>query len=130
VQGLDYSRYMRGQGENPNRDDAAVISCVTPFAEYSREAGGKEYRGLRTGRYTYVRDLNGPWLLYDDEADPYQQHNLVNAPGAAKVQAKLDALLARRLRDNGDAFAPGDAYLEKWGYEDRVGKNGALPTKP
>ena len=49
---------------------------VAPFC-----GGGfnKEYRALRTNRYTYVRGLQGPWLLYDDEKDPFQLTNLAAA---------------------------------------------------
>jgi arylsulfatase A-like enzyme len=129
VEGLDYSGYLRG-GENPNSDNAALISCVAPFGEWSRKAGGREFRGVRTGRYTYVRDRTGPWLLYDDEKDPYQMRNLVNDNDAASAQAKLDALLHRRLKAAGDEFKPADYYLAKWGYKDRVDATDTLPTKP
>ncbi len=115
VEGLDYSRYMRG-GRNPG-DGAAVILCVTPFGEWLRRNGGKEYRGVRTTRFTYARDLNGPWLLYDDQTDPYQTNNLVNLPKYAKLQAKLEATLARKLKERHDDFLPGDAYLQQWGYQ-------------
>jgi arylsulfatase A-like enzyme len=129
VEGLDYSGYLRG-GENPNGDNAALISCVAPFGEWSRKAGGREFRGVRTGRYTYVRDLNGPWLLYDDEKDPYQMVNLAKEDDAADVRLKLDALLQRRLKAAGDEFKPAAFYLDKWGYKDRVDDTGTLPTKP
>jgi hypothetical protein len=85
---------------------------------------------VRTGRYAYVRDLTGPWLLYDDEKDPYQMHNLVKDAAAVDVQANLDALLQRRLKAAGDEFKPADYYLAKWGYKDRVDATGTLPTKP
>jgi arylsulfatase A-like enzyme len=129
VEGLDYSGYMTG-GANPNRENAALISCVAPFAEWSRARGGREYRGLRTTRYTYVRSLDGPWLLFDNESDPGQLHNLVNTPEARDVQAQLEALLTQRLSAAHDEFKPADVYLEKWGYKDRIDKNGALPTAP
>jgi arylsulfatase A-like enzyme len=127
VEGLDYSRYMTG-GESPNRENAALISCPAPFGEWSRRYGGREYRGLRTLRYTYVRDLHGPWLLYDDEADPYQDQNLVGQPDAADVQAKLDALLNQRLKAAKDEFLPAKALIAKWGYH--VDGTGTLPTGP
>jgi arylsulfatase A-like enzyme len=114
VEGVDYSGYMRG-GKNPS-DGAALISCVTPFGEWESRNGGKEYRGIRTERYTYVRDLNGPWLLFDNEKDPLQLKNLVGAPGQKKLQQKLDAQLQRKLRDAHDDFLPGPAYVKKWGY--------------
>jgi arylsulfatase A-like enzyme len=130
VEGLDYSTYMRGVAENPNVGNAGLISCVAPFGEWNRKAGGREFRGVRTARYTYVRDLNGPWLLYDDEADPYQMTNLVGTPAAAEVQAKLETLLQDRLKSAHDDFKPAEFYLAKWGYKDRVDATGTLPTKP
>jgi arylsulfatase A-like enzyme len=131
VEGLNYSSMMRHTGANPNVDDAAaMIECVAPFAEWNRALGAKEYRGVRTSRYTYVRDLKGPWLLYDNELDPYQQKNLANDPSAADVQKRLDDVLNRKLAAAHDEFRPADFYLEKWGYKDRVDAKGALPTKP
>ena len=114
VQGLNFGAYVRG-GANPS-DDAAIISCVTPFGAWNRSRGGKEYRGIRTTRYTYVRDLKGPWLLFDDQVDPYQMKNLVNNPEFAKLQAELDAKLTQKLKQNGDEFQPGEIYLKKWSY--------------
>jgi arylsulfatase A-like enzyme len=129
VEGIDYSRHMTG-GENPNRDNAALIACMSPFGEWNRTLGGKEYRGVRTERYTYARDLKGPWLLFDDERDPYQENNLVGNADSADVQARLDGLLNDRLKSAHDEFAPADVYLTKWGYKDRVNRQGSLPTKP
>lgn len=126
VDGLDYSQYARG-GPNPG-DGATLIQCVTPFGEWERRTGGREYRGIRTIRYTYVRDPKGPWLLFDDTSDPYQQHNLVNLSGSAALQIELEALLTKKLRDRGDEFLPGDAYLAKWGY--KVDVNGTISYKP
>ena len=129
VEGIDYSRYMAG-GENPNRDNAALISCVAPFGEWSRSAGGREFRGLRSDRYTYVRDLTGLWLLYDDVADPYQEKNLVDAPESSQLRSKLNDLLDRRLKAAHDDFLPAEQYLKKWHYDNQVDATGTLPTKP
>jgi arylsulfatase A-like enzyme len=127
VEGLDYAAYMKG-GENPNAGNAALISCVTPFSEWSRAMGGREYRGVRTPRYTYVRQLNGPWLLYDNEKDPYQKDNLVGK--GLPVESELDSLLQDKLKSARDEFKDADYYLTKWGYKDRLRPNGALPTEP
>jgi arylsulfatase A-like enzyme len=126
VEGLDYSKYLGG-GPNPG-DGATVLTCVSPFGEWDRRKGGKEYRAVRTTRYTFVRDLNGPWLLFDDQEDPYQMHNLVNDPADADLQAKLDATLQRKLRDEHDEFLPGDEYIKKWGW--KVNADGTAPTAP
>jgi arylsulfatase A-like enzyme len=129
VEGLDFSGYLRG-GENPKPDNAALIECVVPFGEWNRLVGGKEYRGIRTLRFTYVRDLKGPWLLYDNERDPYQNENLVGKPEAVAIQAELDGILTRHLAAAHDDFSPAHVYLDKWGYSQHVDRTGTLPTKP
>jgi arylsulfatase A-like enzyme len=115
VEGLDFSAYLCG-GEDPS-DGAALLSCPHPFGQWHRQIGGREYRGLRTKRYTYARSLQGPWLLYDNEADPYQMENLVGRPDAAELLKELDQCLNARLSLMGDEFLTGDDYLQLWGYE-------------
>jgi len=113
VEGLASSRSARG-GKNPG-DGTTVLTCVSPFGEFERRVGGKEYRGIRTTRYTYVRDRNGPWLFFDNETDPSRMKNLVGS--AEPAQAKLQAWLNRKLQANGDAFLRGPEYVAKWGYK-------------
>ncbi len=48
----------------------------------SSKAGGREYRGIVTKQFTYVRDLKGAWLLFDNVKDPFQ---LNNSPYAFKL---------------------------------------------
>jgi arylsulfatase A-like enzyme len=105
------------QGKRKWDDDAALILCAAPFGEWVRKSGGREYRGVRTARYTYVRDLNGPWLLYDNEQDPYQQTNRVNDPALKSVQADLEKKLTAKLKVTGDAFLPADELIRRCGYK-------------
>lgn len=124
VEGLDFSGHIATGQEPPA--DAALLTCPHPFGQWSApQHGGREYRGLRTLRYTYARDLNGPWLLYDNERDPYQMHNLVDEPSAAALREELDTALQQRLAQTGDAFLPGMAYIEQWGYT--VDETGTVP---
>jgi arylsulfatase A-like enzyme len=123
VEGRDFSNIIRA-AEQP-ADNAALITCPSPFGQWTRAKGGREYRGLRTKRYTYVRDLNGPWLLYDNYKDPYQLDNLCNKPQYRKLQAKLDSALSRKLTRTNDNFKPGPEYIKKWGYA--VDKSGTIP---
>jgi hypothetical protein len=102
--------------------------CPAPFSQWRREKGGREYRGVRTVRHTYVRSLDGPWLLFDNERDPFQQENLCNRPEHAQVQAQLDALLDKLLKETRDDFKPAAYYLDLWGY--RTGPDGAVPIVP
>ncbi|MCK4292932.1 MAG: sulfatase [Planctomycetes bacterium] len=114
VEGTDFSNVVRGKVQPP--DNAVLISCPSPFGQWTRKSGGREYRGLRTRRYTYVRDLNGPWLLYDNEKDPYQLNNLCNKPEHRKLQKELEGLLSQKLKDTNDKFLSGWDYIKKWGY--------------
>lgn len=123
VEGDDLSAMVTGKD---NRDDNPVlIECLSPFGEWERRHGGREYRGLRSRRYSYVRTLDGPWLLFDNEADPYQMTNLVNKPSHAKIQQKLDQALFAKLKSIDDQFLPGNYYIAKFGY--KVDANGTVP---
>jgi arylsulfatase A-like enzyme len=115
VEGLDFSGAMRG-GADPS-GGTTILRCISPFGEFTRRRGGREYRALRSAKHTYVRDLDGPWLLYDNEADPYQLDNLAGKPAHAKLQAELEAALAKKLAAQRDGFRPGPEYVKKWGYE-------------
>jgi len=115
VEGLDFSDHVRG-GPDPS-DGAALLMCPHPFGQWTRKRhNAKEYRGLRTKRYTYARTLDGPWLLYDNERDPHQFENLIARKEYAGVRADLDNRLRSRLDRMGDQFLPGMDYIRKWGY--------------
>jgi arylsulfatase A-like enzyme len=94
--------------------EAALLNMLAPSWE-TLVHDIKPYRGLRTTRYTYVRDLDGPWLLYDNETDPYQLHNLIDDPAYADLQAQLETALQTRLDQLGDEFLDGRAYLTRDG---------------
>jgi arylsulfatase A-like enzyme len=123
VEGLSYADYING-GENPS-DGVALLTCVQPFGQWSRSRGGREYRALRSSRYTYARSLKGDWLLFDNEKDPYQQKNLVKSPEYKSVLQEMNRILDRKLKATGDEFKSGKYYIDKWGY--KVNKNGTVP---
>jgi len=115
VEGTDFSGIVK-RTDGPD-NDAALIMCPVPFHQWNYQRGGREYRGVRTRRHTYVRDLNGPWLLYDNQADPYQLKNLCNNPEYARIQQELQKMLARKLRETNDKFLPGPEYMAMWNYQ-------------
>ena len=123
VEGADFSEMLKG-GKPEQAEHAALICCPSPFGQWKRTDGGREYRGIRTSRYTYVRDLKGPWLLYDNEKDPYQLDNLCDKPAYAGLRKKLDAVLSRKLKGINDEFLPGPEYIKRWGYV--VDKSGTV----
>lgn len=112
IEGEDLSGLVRGEPEPPDR--AALYMAVAPFAG---RGFNKEYRAIRTRRYTYVRGLEGPWLLFDDQKDPYQMTNLVAQPEFGSLRDELDAHLQAELKKIGDDFRPAEYYVKLWGYE-------------
>lgn len=114
VQGKDFSETVLTGADCGI--DPALLALYSPFHEWWYHNGGREYRGLHATRYTYVRTLKGPWLLYDNHADPHQMQNLVADPEYAGRVCELDAALSARLRDVGDDFASAETVIEREGY--------------
>jgi N-acetylglucosamine-6-sulfatase len=63
------------------------------------------YDAVRGPRYKYIRfrELTGMDELYDLRSDPYEMTNLIDAPGSARVQARMNAELERLMRSVPDA---------------------------
>lgn len=123
VEGEDLSGLIRSGRKA--RDRAALYMEVAPFGprDFLRE-----YRAIRTSRYTYVRDLKGPWLLFDDDKDPFQLDNLAAKPESRALQKELEARLQAALKKVGDDFRPARSYIQEWGYE--VAPYGSVPYGP
>lgn len=113
--GLDVPETCEGRdvfAEGPL--ESAFLSMPVPIL-WGRTYGIGPYRGVRTARHTYVRSLDGDWLLYDNQADPHQLANLVDDPTHAPVRQELSALLDEWLDRLGDEFLPAEHYVERDG---------------
>ncbi len=99
MQGADLSPVILGASDAG--PEAAYFQIFGPFL-----AGGVEHswRGIRTSRHMYARRPDGPWVLYDLEADPHELTNLVEDPGSESLLEQLDALLSRWMEDTGDSW--------------------------
>ncbi len=114
VEGTDFSAQLKAGNDIDN--EAALIMLPVPFHEWQFKNGGREFRGIRTQRYTYVKDLLGPWLLYDNKTDPYQMDNLAGQAEYKELQDSLEKVLKAKLKKTKDDFLPADEYMTKWGY--------------
>ena len=130
VEGIDFSNFLQGD-ENPS-DSTALLACYHPFGQWRSgiDGGpygftGREFRGIRTNSHTYVRSLQGPWLLYDNLNDPYQLDNLVDLPQHLSLLDDLDQKLQRKLDQRKDKFLSGMEYINTWGYT--VDERGTVP---
>ncbi len=93
VEGTDLSGICSGKVKAPH-GGAALISLPVPITE-ARRYGFAEYRGIRTERHTYVRSIKGPWLLYDNQTDPYQMRNLCNKAAGEELAVSIGPNLRR-----------------------------------
>ena len=104
VEGTDFSSHVREPHPTraPRGADATLLQVVTPRGQFFEIEHLRAYRGVRTTRHTYVRDADGPWLLFDNERDPLQTCNLVGNASHAELQSRLERRLQQLLRDAGD----------------------------
>lgn len=114
VEGLDFSGEIFGTEDL--QIEGGLITCPVPFHQWSYKNGGREYRGIRTERYTYAKDLNGPWLLYDNQSDPFQLNNLCNSSQYKELQDDLEEKLQNLLDERDDKFLDGATYMNAWNY--------------
>jgi len=87
-----------------------AISC-----DQASHAGIQPWRGVRTERYTYARNLDGPWMLYDNRADQYQTHNLIDDPALESLRARLDEELRLWMDRLEDPLEYPEVILERLG---------------
>ncbi|MEM0965353.1 MAG: sulfatase [Verrucomicrobiota bacterium] len=90
------------------------------------------FRGVVTRTHTYAETVEGPWLLFDDKADPFQKNNLItwiNRDDAEVValQKAMHEKLRFWLGRTGDTFEDGDTINDRF-QPGHVG--GVLPLAP
>lgn len=98
--GLEAPRHLSGTDLSPHlldptyggRPGAAPESVYAQSYTPTERGEFPPWRGVRTERYTYARQARGPWLLYDNDADPLQLDNLAGKAEHRDLQARLDAL--------------------------------------
>ena len=100
VQGEDLSDVLRG-----SRQEGAEMALLQYESPYWPETPHLAWRALRTGSWLYSYFLTqGPHQLFDMESDPYQLHNLIDAPEHEGVREELHGMLEARLEAIGDDF--------------------------
>jgi arylsulfatase A-like enzyme len=111
MKGADLSRVALG--ETKSGPEAVLFQIFVP---YNPDHISKPWRGLRTARYTYACYADGPWLLFDNEQDPWQMRNLVYEPQHAELARQLDQQLAALMKAKGDSWDfNSDALVEENG---------------
>ena len=121
VEGLDLSAYITGDRDDP--PESVLIMNPCPFSigdtrgydQYPDYKGERlEYRGVITERYTYVRTIDRPWLLYDNLQDPYQLENLIDNPDCKDIQIHLETAMLGHMAAISDKLMPREYYYDRF----------------
>lgn len=115
MQGSDLSAILRGK-DAPGPESVFIMGNAGGAAEGEAPAGkgknkrggkkagnGGNWEGVRTPHYTYAERGRKLWLLYDNDADPFQQHNLADEASHEAKRKELAALLEQWSRRVGEA---------------------------
>lgn len=102
-EGADLAATARGGPANgPNH--ALLMHIEKDHASGGRNHPAPIFRGIRTARYTYAVGEIGRWRLYDNQEDPYQQHNLANDAVRAGLMSDLDGAILDALEKAEDPY--------------------------
>ncbi len=111
------------------RDNLLIMNYTSNWDFLQTGTDWPEWRGVFTGRHTYVKWLTGEEELYDNGLDPYQMHNIVHDQDAFLTLQDMRERLRVLLRQADDDFRPGDEY-GSWFNKDRTLKRTALGPVP
>ena len=100
--GKDYSSLMRGHSDFKAPEMVFLMNDIGP--DNRQEVDVPTYRGLRTRTHTYAVQLDGRWVLFDNNADPYQMKNLVKEPANKALMEKFDTALIAWSKSMNDSF--------------------------
>ncbi|MDP6357428.1 MAG: sulfatase [Planctomycetota bacterium] len=124
IEGDDLSSMLMGETDPTDRSALLLWVCSAltwgkkwTYVDDYRGLGApkgfiRPYRGIRTRTHTYVRDRTGPWLLYDNERDPWQLENLIDSHGSKSIPPELEQELERWLERTDDRFEDTDYYID------------------
>lgn len=120
VEGIDLAPFVCGKRSDP--PTAVLLMNPCPFSIGDPRGEDQvplfrgmrmEYRGVRTDRYTYVRTIDRPWLLYDNANDPYQLENRIADPSFNAVERDLVESMRFHMDRLRDEFLPKEDYYQR-----------------
>ncbi len=99
--------------EDARGQEACYIFDLVPCHQ-SMDRGTDAWRGVRTARYTYACHADGtPWILYDNENDPFQQDNRICDESLAELRSQLH-VQAEQYAEQYDALLPWPDLLSRF----------------
>jgi arylsulfatase A-like enzyme len=109
VEGRDLSSFLLGFSKE-NEPESVLIEVINPCAVVQDRTGMREWRGIRTKRYTYAKFRDSEWLLTDNKLDPYQRRNLIYNNEYKELKEELQIKLDKWLKKTNDQFLPAHVY--------------------
>lgn len=128
VDGIDMSQVILGK-DYAKRDDVLLMNYSSHWDFLQTGTLWPEWRGVFTGRHTYIKWLTGEEELYDNSLDPYQLDNVINDQDYFEDVQALRYRLKVLLREADDDFRPGNEY-DTWFTKDRRLKRTGLGPVP
>lgn len=121
AEGSDYSSCIEGKTDT---GEGALMMCTGPTAVFG---DGNEWRAYRTKQYTYaVFKSDGQELLFDNQADPYQMHNLIGEPGCEAIAVSLKEKMWAKMEAISDTFEKNTYYERNWVEDRRIKRTATL----
>jgi arylsulfatase A-like enzyme len=111
MQGKNLAACITNGAAGPTSQYLQELLCC----DQARQIPVQPWRAVRTRSATYARDVHGPWLLFDNAGDPYQQHNLIGDAAATDLHAALEQTLQGYMLALQDPLETADAVLARYG---------------
>jgi len=108
------AQIARGDTEGDRTIYASEMFCI----DQAIGMGILPWRGIVTPRHTYARNLDGPWVLFDDVSDPHQMNNLIDDPAHVSLRDRFESELERQMERHDDLLMRPDEVVDKWGIRD------------
>lgn len=120
IEGHDLSAAWKGE---PDAFEQDAVLTMNFTASYDYLEDGKEWRGVRTKRYSYTRWLDGTIQLFDLETDPLQMTNLADDPNHKSLQQQMEHTLQVLMAKRNDELVPCSSYRDWFDNYRRVVRN-------
>ena len=100
LHGVSFLQQLRGR-EGGGRD-AVYYQLMLQSKGLEGDVHPRALRGFRSKDWLFVRDRDGPRMLFDLWKDPDENNNLVADPEYSRTMSKLDRWVLERMKDTTD----------------------------
>ena len=107
--GMDLSHIVEGKN-GEDREEALMMLYSSHWDYFLTQSPWKEWRAVKTKKYTYVKWIDGAEELFHDIQDPYQMNNLARNDTFRNELVRLRSKLHHLLENSNDEFLPGNKY--------------------